>query len=123
MEAEAYDGPALIIAYSHCISHGINMAKGLQQQKAWVDTGRILLYRYNPDLALQGKNPLIVEGKGPKGDLRDVLLSENRFKLLAKTNKEEFENLLEQAQKDVWRRWNLYQNMAAMPVEKPADAE
>lgn len=87
------------------------------------DTGRILLYRYNPDLALQGKNPLIVEGKGPKGDLRDVLLSENRFKLLAKTNKEEFENLLEQAQKDVWRRWNLYQNMAAMPVEKPADAE
>lgn len=99
------------------------MAKGLQQQKAWVDTGRILLYRYNPDLALQGKNPLIVEGKGPKGDLRDVLLSENRFKLLAKTNKEEFENLLEQAQKDVWRRWNLYQNMAAMPVEKPADAE
>ena len=123
VEAEAYDGPALIIAYSHCISHGINMAKGLQQQKAWVDTGRILLYRYNPDLALQGKNPLIVEGKGPKGDLRDVLLSENRFKLLAKTNKEEFENLLEQAQKDVWRRWNLYQNMAAMPVEKPADAE
>ena len=119
VEAEAYDGPALIIAYSHCISHGINMAKGLQQQKAWVDTGRILLYRYNPDLALQGKNPLIVEGKGPKGDLRDVLLSENRFKLLAKTNKEEFENLLEQAQKDVWRRWNLYQNMAAMPVEKP----
>ena len=77
VEAEAYDGPALIIAYSHCISHGINMAKGLQQQKAWVDTGRILLYRYNPDLALQGKNPLIVEGKGPKGDLRDVLLSED----------------------------------------------
>lgn len=64
-----------------------------------------------------------MEGKGPKGDLRDVLLSENRFKLLAKTNKEEFENLLDQAQKDVWRRWKLYQNMAAMPVEKPADAE
>lgn len=68
VEAEAYDGPAIIIAYSHCISHGINMAKGLQQQKAWVDSGRILLYRYNPDLALQGKNPLIVEGKGPKGE-------------------------------------------------------
>ena len=54
VEAEAYDGPALIIAYSHCISHGINMAKGLQQQKAWVDSGRVLLYRYNPDLARQG---------------------------------------------------------------------
>ena len=120
-EAEAYDGPAIIIAYSHCISHGINMAKGLQQQKAWVDSGRILLYRYNPDLALQGKNPLIVEGKGPKGDLRDVLLSENRFKLLAKTNKEGFEKLLEEAQKDVWHRWNLYQSIANMGADKSAE--
>ena len=121
VEAEAYDGPAIIIAYSHCISHGINMAKGLQQQKAWVDSGRILLYRYNPDLALQGKNPLIVEGKGPKGDLRDVLLSENRFKLLAKTNKEGFEKLLEEAQKDVWHRWNLYQSIANMGADKSAE--
>ena len=121
VEAEAYDGPALIIAYSHCISHGINMAKGLQQQKAWVDSGRVLLYRYNPDLARQGKNPLIVEGKGPKGDLRDVLLSENRFKLLAKTNKEGFEKLLEEAQKDVWHRWNLYQSIAGMGSDKPAE--
>ena len=121
VEAEAYDGPALIIAYSHCISHGINMAKGLQQQKAWVDSGRVLLYRYNPDLARQGKNPLIVEGKGPKGDLRDVLLSENRFKLLAKTNKEGFEKLLEEAQKDVWHRWNLYQSIAGMGADKPAE--
>ena len=121
VEAEAYDGPALIIAYSHCISHGINMAKGLQQQKAWVDSGRVLLYRYNPDLTRQGKNPLIVEGKGPKGDLRDVLLSENRFKLLAKTNKEGFEKLLEEAQKDVWHRWNLYQSIAGMGADKPAE--
>ena len=121
VEAEAYDGPALIIAYSHCISHGINMAKGLQQQKAWVDSGRVLLYRYNPDLTRQGKSPLIVEGKGPKGDLRDVLLSENRFKLLAKTNKEGFEKLLEEAQKDVWHRWNLYQSIAGMGADKPAE--
>ena len=121
VEAEAYDGPALIIAYSHCISHGINMAKGLQQQKAWVDSGRVLLYRYNPDLARQGKNPLIVEGKGPKGDLRDVLLSENRFKLLAKTNKEGFEKLLEEAQKDVWHRWNLYQSFAGSASDIPAE--
>lgn len=118
VEAEAYDGPALIIAYSHCISHGINMAKGLQQQKAWVDSGRVLLYRYNPDLHHQGKNPLIIEGKGPKGDLRDVLLTENRFKLLAKTNKEEFDALVEQAQWDVWHRWNLYQSIAKMGMDK-----
>lgn len=83
-----------------------------------MDSGRVLLYRYNPDLTRQGKNPLIVEGKGPKGDLRDVLLSENRFKLLAKTNKEGFEKLLEEAQKDVWHRWNLYQSIAGMGADQ-----
>ncbi len=118
VEAEAYDGPALIIAYSHCINHGINMAKGLQQQKAWVDSGRVLLYRYNPDLYWEGKNPLIIEGKGPKGDLRDVLLTENRFKLLAKTNPEEFEKLVQDAQNDVWHRWNLYQSISKMGMDK-----
>lgn len=122
VEAEAYDGPALIIAYSHCISHGINMAQGLQHQKAAVDSGRWLLYRYNPDLAMDGKNPLIVEGKGPKSDLREALLSENRFKLLAKTNKEDFEKLLELAQRDVNRRWALYKSMSEMDLGQSTNA-
>lgn len=114
VEAEAYDGPALIIAYSHCIAHGIDMAKGLQQQKAAVDSGRVLLYRYNPDLIEQGKNPLILEGKGPKDSLKEALLSENRFRLLAKNNKAEFDSLLDLAQKDVDRRWSFYKSLAEM---------
>ncbi|MEG2809053.1 MAG: pyruvate:ferredoxin (flavodoxin) oxidoreductase [Akkermansia sp.] len=114
VEAEAYDGPALIIAYSHCISHGIDMAKGLQQQKIAVDSGRLLLYRYNPDLVAQGKNPLILEGKGPKSNLRDALLSENRFRLLAKNNKDGFESLLDLAQKDVDRRWSFYRSLSEL---------
>ena len=118
VEAEAYDGPALIIAYSHCIAHGIDMAKGLQQQKTAVDSGRILLYRYNPDLAAEGKNPLIVEGKGPKGDLKEALLTENRFRLLAKNNKEHFETLVDKAQQDAIHRWNMYKALADMGSDK-----
>ncbi len=114
VEAEAYDGPALIIAYSHCIAHGIDMAKGLQQQKAAVDSGRVLLYRFNPDLAAQGKNPLIVEGKGPKGELKDALLTENRFRLLQKNNKAGFDALVDLAKRDVDRRWNFYKSLSDM---------
>ncbi len=118
VEAEAYDGPALIIAYSHCIAHGIDMAKGLQQQKTAVDSGRILLYRYNPDLAAEGKNPLIVEGKGPKSDLKEALLTENRFRLLAKNNREQFDSLVDKAQQDVLHRWNVYKALADMGSDK-----
>lgn len=123
LEAEAYEGPALIIAYSHCIAHGIDMAKGLQQQKIAVDCGRLLLYRYNPDLALEGKNPLILEGKGPKGSLRDALMTENRFKLLAKNNQVGFDKLLDLAQTDMERRWGFYKALSdissPLPPEEP----
>ncbi len=112
VEAENYNGPALIIAYSHCIAHGIDMAKGLQQQKAMVDTGRVLLYRYNPDLVAEGKNPLILEGKGPKGEVKDALLNENRFRLLAKNNPKGVDDLMEQAQESVNHRWAFYKNLA-----------
>lgn len=119
VEAEQYDGPALIIAYSHCIAHGIDMARGLQQQKAMVDTGRVLLYRYNPDLVKEGKNPLILEGKGPKGSVRDALMSENRFKLLTKNNPGEIDQLMERAQNDVDHRWAFYKNMADLVEPQP----
>lgn len=122
VEAEAYDGPALIIAYSHCIAHGIDMAKGLERQRVAVDCGRVLLYRYNPDLAKEGKNPLVIDGKGPKGDIREALLGENRFKLLAKTNKANFERLLELERQDISRRWNLYQAIAKMGSDKGSEA-
>lgn len=121
VEAEAYDGPALIIAYSHCIAHGIDMAKGLQQQKIAADCGRILLYRYNPDLAAQGKNPLILDSKAPKGDVREALLSENRFRLLAKTNKIDFDRLIDLEKADISRRWRFYDALSKMDYSLPEE--
>ena len=114
LEAEAYDGPALIIAYSHCINHGINMANGLTHQKAAVDCGRWLLYNYNPDRIKEGKNPLTITSKAPKMDVREALLTENRFKLLAKANKANFDRLLDLATADIAHRWRLYQALAAI---------
>jgi len=114
VEAEAYEGPALIIAYSHCISHGINMANGLDHQKDAVDCGRWLLYNFNPDLVAQGKNPLVIKSRKPKKDIREALLGENRFRLLEKANKENFEKLLTMEANDIKRRWKLYQALAAI---------
>jgi pyruvate-ferredoxin/flavodoxin oxidoreductase len=82
LEAEAYDGPSLIIAYSHCIAHGINMQKGMDQQKMAVESGRWLLYRYDPRRAEAGENPLLLDSKAPKRSLEEAMYSENRFKML-----------------------------------------
>ncbi len=114
VEAEEYDGPALVIAYSHCINHGINMAQGLDRQKAAVDCGRWLLYNFNPDRAKEGKNPLTIKSKAPKMDVREALLGENRFRLLAKNNKENFDRLLDLEAADIKRRWRLYQALAGI---------
>ncbi len=86
IEAEAYDGPSLIIAYSHCIAHGIDLKNGMESQKAAVETGQWLLYRYNPMLAEQGKNPLILDSKKPKRPVQEYLEMENRFRQLTKLN-------------------------------------
>ncbi len=119
VEAEEYDGPALIIAYSHCINHGINMAQGLDHQKAAVDCGRWLLYNYNPDRIKEGKNPLTIKSKAPKMAVREALLGENRFRQLAKTNKENFDRLLDLEAQDIKRRWRLYQALAAIDYSEP----
>ncbi len=123
MEAEQYDGPALVIAYSHCINHGINMAQGLDRQKDAVDCGRWLLYNYNPDRAKDGKNPLVLKSKKPKKDVREALLSENRFRLLAKNNKANFDKLLDMEAADIARRWRLYQALASIDYSLPTDDE
>jgi pyruvate-ferredoxin/flavodoxin oxidoreductase len=116
LEAESYDGPSLIIAYSHCIAHGIDMAKGFQQQKAAVDSGRWLLYRYDPRRTEQGENPLLLDSRSPKLPLAQALYSENRFKMLTRSKPEDAKWLLEQAQKDVNTRWQMYQYLAAQPT-------
>jgi len=112
MEAEAYDGPSLIIAYSHCIAHGIDMGKALTNQKAAVDSAYWLLFRYNPDLAKQGLNPFKLDSKAPKIPLKEYAYMETRYKMLTKSHPDDAKKLIELAQEDVNRRWEIYSNLA-----------
>ena len=121
LEAEAYDGPSLIIAYSHCIAHGINMGTGMQNQKAAVDSGHWQLYRYNPDLSKEGKNPFKLESKGLKIPLKDYAYMETRYKMLTKTHPERAEQLLKEAQKDVVDKWKTYEGMNAGSSSAPKE--
>ncbi len=114
VEAEEYDGPALVIAYSHCIAHGINMANGLTHQKNAVNSGRWMLYNFNPDNLAKGKNPLTIKSKPGKLDLKEALLAENRFRMLAQAKPDHFDRLVELEQKDIKHRWKLYQAMASI---------
>ncbi len=119
LEAEAYDGPSLIIAYSHCIAHGINMGTAMRNQKAAVDSGYWQLYRFNPESVKEGKNPFRLESKGLKIPLKDYAYLETRYKMLTKSDPETAKELMKLAQQDVYDRWNTYENMAAeKPVEK-----
>ena len=112
LEAEAYDGPSLIIAYSHCIAHGINMTTAMSQQKALVESGRWLLYRHNPELQLAGKNPLQLDMRPPKQPIEQSMYQENRFKMLIKSNPDLAKRLLQEAQAEVYARWQLYEYMS-----------
>ncbi|OKH13579.1 pyruvate:ferredoxin (flavodoxin) oxidoreductase [Fischerella major NIES-592] len=113
LEAEAYSGPSLIIAYSHCIAHGINMSTAMQNQKAAVDSGRWLLYRFNPERINQGENPLQLDSRTPKLPVEKYMYLENRFKMLTKSYPEQAKRLLQQAQEDVNHRYSMYQYLAA----------
>jgi pyruvate-ferredoxin/flavodoxin oxidoreductase len=114
IEAESYDGPSLVIAYSHCIAHGFDMAKGLEQQKLAVTSGAYPVYRYDPRLVDQGKNPLMVDSKEPTTRLEDYVYNETRYRMLLQSNEERAEKLLDLAKQDNKSRWALYQQMAAM---------
>ena len=118
IEAEAYDGPALIIAYSHCIAHGINMTTAMQNQKAAVQSGQWLLYRYNPAKAREGGNPLHLDSAAPKLRVEQYFDLENRFKMLRKSNPARAGRLAAEAQEDVKTRWQLYQYLAARDCAK-----
>ncbi|MBK9714316.1 MAG: pyruvate:ferredoxin (flavodoxin) oxidoreductase [Kouleothrix sp.] len=114
MEAEAYDGPSLIIAYSHCIAHGIDMRKGLDQQKLSVQAGHWVLYRYNP-MAADGKNPLTIDSKAPSIPLEKYVYNETRYRMLLQSDEERSEILIKQAQQNIKDRWQYYQDLAAEP--------
>jgi pyruvate-ferredoxin/flavodoxin oxidoreductase len=113
LEAEAFDGPALIIAYSHCIAHGINMTTGMQNQKAVVDSGQWILYRYNPDRVRLGENPLELDSRGPRIKVGDYFKLENRFKMLEQTAPGAARELLAQSQRDVNTRRAFYEFLAS----------
>ncbi len=114
LEAEAYDGPSLIIAYSHCIAHGYDMARGLQQQKLAVQAGAWPLFRYNPLLAAEGKNPLVIDSRAPSIPVSEYAYNETRFKMLVQTDEQRAEKLIKLAQQDAQSRWNLYKQMASI---------
>jgi len=120
-EADAYDGPSLIIAYSHCIAHGIDMRKGLEQQKLAVNSGYWPLYRYNPMLAAEGKNPLTIDSKDPSIPLKDYIYNETRYRMLVQSDEQRAEDLLKLAQQDVQSRWSYYKQMAAMHYGNGSD--
>jgi pyruvate-ferredoxin/flavodoxin oxidoreductase len=111
IEAEAYDGPSIIIAYSHCIAHGINMQYGLDQQKLAVDSGYWPLYRYNPDLIAEGKSPFTLDSKAPKIPFRNYAYNETRYKMLTKSHPEHAKKLIELAQEDVNEKWDYYSGL------------
>jgi pyruvate-ferredoxin/flavodoxin oxidoreductase len=119
IEAESYPGPSLVIAYSHCIAHGIALDAGIgmRQQKAAVESGQWLLYRYDPRRSAAGENPLQLDSAAAKSKVQDFLLSENRFKMLTKSKPEDARRFFEQAQRDADARWGLYAYLAA---RKPA---
>jgi len=112
LEAEAYDGPSIIIAYSHCIAHGINMTTGMANQKAAVDSGQWLLYRYNPERAARGENPLLLDSRTPTRRVQDFMLMETRFKMLTKSKPEDAKKLWQDAQQDVEARFRLYEYLS-----------
>ncbi len=119
IEAEAYDGPSIIIAYSHCIAHGIDMARGMTNQKLAVETGYWPLFRYNPALIAEGKNPFKLDSKAPKGALADFASLETRFNVLMKSNPDRAKELMKLAEADIQTRWALYEQFAQEEAPAP----
>lgn len=117
-EADAFDGPSIIIAYSHCIAHGYDMKDGLSQQQLLVKSGLWPLYRYNPDNIEEGENPLKLDSKAPSIPVSDFAYNEARYRVLTQNNESRAVTLMKAAQDDVNARWKLYEQMAGMQYDK-----
>lgn len=117
VEAEAYDGPSIIIAYAHCIAHGIDTTFGIEEQKKAVACGHWPLFRYNPALADKCENPLKLDSKEPTMSFEEYAYGENRYRVLKKINPEAAKFLMAQAEKDTKKRFKLYQQLAALSVD------
>jgi len=119
LEAEAHDGPSIIICYAHCIAHGYDLIHGLDQQKAAVQSGHWPLFRYNPALADQGKNPFQLDSRTPTLTLDKYIYNETRYSMLRHSQPEAAKQLFESAQESVNSRWKLYEYLAAQPGTAP----
>jgi pyruvate-ferredoxin/flavodoxin oxidoreductase len=121
IEAEAFDGPSLIIAYAHCIAHGIKMSSAVDEHKKAVACGHWPLYRYNPDLIAQDKNPLQLDSKAPTISFEEYAMGENRYRVLKKNNPETAAELIKKGNEWTARRFKIYEKMAAMTFEPNSD--
>ena len=119
LEAEAYPGPSLILAYAHCIAHGIDMGNGMEQQRLAVASGRWLLYRYDPRRRLQGLSPLVIDCRSPQLPLEEAMATEQRFRQLQLSHPERAAALSAEAQREVHERWQLLQRLAQPPQPAP----
>ena len=112
--------PSLIIAYSHCIAHGYDLRHGMDQQKAAVQSGHWPLFRYNPELARNGQQPLQLDSKAPSLPLKTYAYNETRYTMLAHSNPEAARRLLDEAQGDIQARWRFYEHLAGLLVNGPS---
>ncbi len=122
LEADSYNGPSIVIAYSHCIAHGYDLVAGLDQQKLAVDTGYWPLYRFDPRRLERGENPLTMDSPAPKGDIAAYMANESRFRVVQQQDPERYKTLLAAAQKEVAFRYGVYEQLAKLtvPGSKPA---
>ena len=121
VEAEAYDGPSIIIAYSHCVAHGYDLRYGMEHQKLAVDSGLWATFRYNPDLAKEGKNPMQLDYKGPKIDVKNFMYQETRFKMVEKLNADNAKEYLETAREHAKDMYKRYKNIEDMSYSKDGE--
>ncbi len=121
-EAEKYDGPSLIIAYSHCIAHGIHMEAGMEQQKHAVRSGHWILYRFDPRRKAEGLNPLQLDCKAPSMKFAEFAYNETRYRMLRQARPKEAAKLLKAAQKAAIERWDYYHHLASLPGSEQAQS-
>ena len=122
-EADSFDGPSILIAFSHCIAHGYDLAFGLEQQKLAVETGYWRLYRFDPRRLAAGQNPLQMDSAHPKLDLAKYMNNETRFRVVEQQNPERYRRLLAEAQKEVTMRFSVYEQLAKLAFSGPKDGQ
>jgi len=123
LEAEAYDGPSIIIAYSSCIAHGVDMTTAMTDQKVAIESGQWLLYRYHPEREAAGENPLMLDSRAPTRKVQEYLLQQTRFKMLTKSKPEDAKRLWQLAQQDADHRYRMYEYLASRKMEPEPGAK